>query len=238
MWKNIDLEKCLSHLNRPLGSKDKSAAGMRPSITISRMCGAGGRSVASQLVDYLQPHAPYGCQWTIFDKKLIEKVLDDHLLPPRMAEYLSESGRPLLTGIMDRLRGRHVPVTKLIEQTIETIWQLAEGGHVVIVGRAANVITGGLKNVFHVRLVGSLERRIERVEEVYEMGRADATAYVKSQDAGKKRYVKEYFGRDIDDAELYHLFVNTDRIPYERAARLIADSFLNWCKPEPAARAA
>lgn len=238
MWKNIDLQKCLSHIQHGLGSQESSPPEMRPSITISRMCGAGGRTVASRLVDFLQPHAPFGCHWTIFDKKLIEKVLEDHSLSTRLAEYAPESGRSLLTEMINRMRGNRPPTSKIVEQTVETIWKLALGGHVILVGRAANIITARLKNVFHVRLVGSLERRIERVEEVYEMNRAAAQAYVKAQDAGKKLYVKEFFGREIDDPELYHLMVNTDRISYEDAARLIADTFLNWRKSELAAKTA
>jgi cytidylate kinase len=238
MWKNIDLQKCLSHIQNELGVKESDPPEMRPSITISRMCGAGGRTVASKLVDFLQPHAPFGCHWTIYDKKLIEKVLEDHLLSTRLAEYVPESSKSLLSELMGRMRGNRPHTNEIIEQTIETIWKLAEGGHVILVGRAANVITAGLKNVFHVRLVGSLEQRIERVEEVYEMGRAEAEAYIKSQDAGKKLYMKEYFGREIDDPQLYHVVVNTDRIPYEFAARLIADTFLNWRKSELAAKAA
>jgi len=238
MWKNIDLEKCLSHINSELGSKDRGSPGTKPAITISRMCGAGGRTVASKLVDYLQPHAPSGCQWTIFDKNLIEKVLEDHSLSTRLAEYLPETSKSLLLETFDRLMGKRPPAAKIVEQTVETIWKLAKGGHVILVGRAANVITARLENVFHVRLVGSLERRIQRVEEVYEMGRAAAQAYVKSQDADKKLYVKEYFGRDIDDPHLYHLIVNTDRVPYEDAARLIADTFRNWHKSELVAKTA
>lgn len=238
MWKNIDLQKCLSHIESGLGSNEKSPLNIKPSITISRMCGAGGRTVASRLVDRLQPHAPFACHWTVFDKKLIGKVLEDHSLSTRLAEYAPESGRSLLAETINRLRGNRPSPSKIVEQTVETIWKLAQGGHVILVGRAANIITAGLKNVFHVRLVGSLERRIERVEEVYEMSRAAAQAYVKAQDADKKLYVKEYFGREIDNPELYHLIVNTDRISYEDTARLIADTFLNWSKSELAAEAA
>jgi len=238
MWKNIDLQKCLSHIQSELGAKESRPPEMRPSITISRMCGAGGRTVASRLVDLLQPHATFGCHWTIFDKKLIEKVLEDHSLSSRLAEYAPESGRSMLLETFNRLRGNRPSTSKIVEQTVETIWKLAQGGHVILVGRAANIITARLKNVFHVRLVGSLERRIERVEEVYEMSRIAAQAYVKAQDAEKKLYVKEYFGREIDDPELYHLIVNTDRISYEDTARLIADTFLNWRKSELGAKAA
>lgn len=228
MWKNINLEQCLSHIQHGLKVGDQATQETGPAITISRMCGAGGRTVASKLVDYLQPHAPLGRQWTIFDKKLIEKVLDDHLISARLADYLPESGQSMFKDLMTRLRGHRPLASRLVEDTVETVWKLAADGYVILVGRGGNVITAGMKNVFHVRLVGSFERRVERVQEVYEMSRPAAMAYVKAQDAAKRLYLKGYFGRDINDPELYHLIVNTDRIAYEKAASLIAETFLAW----------
>ena len=230
MWKNINLERCLAHINAQRNIPLQSPHEPGPAITISRMCGAGGRTVASQLLDYLQPHAPLGCQWTVYDKGLIEKVMDDHLLPRPLAERVPEGGHSLLSELLDKVRGTDVTSAKLVENIIETIRKLAESGYVILVGRAANVITADMKNVFHVRLVGSLERRIERVEEVYEMSHSAAEAYVKAQDAAKRLYLKDYFGKSIDDSQLYHLVVNTDRISYAETARLIGDAFLNWFK--------
>jgi len=236
MWNNINLEKCLSHIGQQVGSSLGGPDATRPAITISRMCGAGGRTVASALLDRLQLSAPPGCHWTVFDKNLIEKVLEDHLQSTRLAEYAPEAGRPMLIEMLHKIRGDRLPASKLVEQTIETIWKLAFGGHVIIVGRGGNIITARMKNVFHLRLVGSLERRITRIEEVYEMDRRTAANYVKTQDAAKKLYLKEYFGRDIDDSELYHLVINTDRIAYDETARLIFDAFTNWCRTELAAK--
>ena len=184
------------------------------------ICGSGGRTVASKLAEWLQPHAPYGCHWTIFDQNLIKKVLEDHWESVRLAEFLPESSKSRVAEMIEKLRGKKLPAAKFVEQTVETIWQLAEGGHVILVGRGANVITAKLPNVFHVRLVGSLENRIARVEEVYDFDRHAALAYIKSQDDAKRLYLKEYFGRDIEDPELYHLIVNTDRISYGDAARV------------------
>jgi cytidylate kinase len=137
--------------------------------------------------------------------------------------------------MMAQWRGKKMSASNVIEQTVETIWRLAEGGYVILVGRAANVITARLQNVFHVRLVGSLENRIERVEEIYDFDRHEALAYIKSQDTAKQRYLKEYFGEEIEDAQLYHLVINTDRIPYGQTAKLIADAVIHWLK-QPAAK--
>jgi cytidylate kinase len=236
MWKNINLDKCLSHVNNQRDARFNSPPEARPAITVSRQCGAGGRTVASKLAEYLQPHAPYGCHWTIFDRNLMKKVLEDHSLSVRLAEFLPESSKSRLSEMIEKFRGKHHPsASKIVEQSVETIWQLAVGGHVILVGRAANVITAKLKNVFHVRLVGSLENRIEQVEEIYDFDRHAALAYIKSQDEAKRLYLKEYFGQDIDDPQIYHLIVNTDRISYGDTAKLIGDAVLNWFKLESAA---
>ena len=237
MWKNINIEKCLSHINKQGASADENSPGTKPAITISRMCGAGGRTVASKLAECLESHASLGHHWTIFDRNLIKKVVEDHCLSVRLSEFLPESSQSLLAELMEKLRGKKASGSAIVEKTVETIWQLAAGGYVILVGRAGNVITASLPNVFHVRLVGSLEKRIERVEEVYDFGRFAARAYIKSQDVGKRRYLKEYFGQDIDNPELYHLVVNTDRISYDDAAKLIGDAAIRWFKPTPAASA-
>ena len=230
MWKHINLEKCLSHITGHTAAVVENLSSVRPSITISRMCGAGGRTVASQLAEYLQSRHPAGRAWTIFDKKLIEMVLEEHHLSKRIAEFLPEGHKSLVAEMIEKMRGLHPPTSTLVEQTAETIWQLAAGGHVILVGRAANLITERLDNVFHVRLVGSLEKRIRQVEQVYEMGRNDARKFVQAQDADKRRYMQEYFGRDIDDALHYHLIINTDEISYEHTAQLIGDAVIRHFK--------
>jgi cytidylate kinase len=249
MWKNINYENCLSYIKRHAVSEahvgTKAAASgpggfaapegeihpsARPSVTISRMCGSGGRTVASELAKYLQSRTPAGRQWTIFDKNLIAKVLEDHHLSRRIGEFLTEDGKSLLTETIEKMRGLHPPTATMVKHTAETIWNLAASGHVILVGRAANVVTEKLDNVYHVRLVGTLESRIARIEEVYEMSRTDALEFIRTQDAAKRRYVRVYFGREIDDPMLYHLIINTDRISYAQAARLIGDAVVNRFK--------
>ena len=64
-----------------------------------------------------------------------------------------------------------------------------------------------LDYAFHVRLVGSVERRVRYIEEYLHLGRRAASEYVRKEDLGRKRYVKKYYGRDIDDPLLYDLVI-------------------------------
>lgn len=222
MWKNIGLEQCQSFIacqlrapGGPFGAEDK------PAVTISRMTGSGGRSVAAHLAEYLQAKTRPHCPWTVFDRNLVAKVLDEHYLPKWVAEYMPEDHRPLLTDTMEELLGLHPPSWTLVQQTSETIWRLAKMGYVILVGRGGNIITSKLSTVFHIRLVGSVERRVKRIQEAQKLSHADAVEFVKKEDHGRSRYIKEHFGKEIDDPLLYHLVINTDHLSEEEAAALI-----------------
>ena len=226
----VRLERCFSFINcqlQPAARVVPHAANgnCRTAVTISRQAGCGALVVAEKLAARLQTHAPRGAPpWTVFDRNLIEKVLEDHHLPARLAKYLPEDRTTALQDITDELFGLHPPSWTIVRQTAETMLRLAELGSVILIGRGANVVTAKLSNVFHVRLVAPLEKRIEHAHEFYEMSRKAARQFCLSQDLGRKRYLKKYFNAEVDDPLLYHLTINTGLVPYEQAARMIADA--------------
>jgi len=228
MWKNIGLEQCRSFINCQLSSGGwaRSDGLVKPAITCSRMTGAGGLTVAAELAEYLQAKVPQHAPWTVFDRKLVEQVLEDHHLSKRVAEFMPENHKSMLTDIFEELLGLHPSAWTLVHQTAETILHLAQMGNVILVGRGASVVTRELDNVFHVRLVGSVAKRIERVQQVYELDRPAAIEFINRKDKGRRRYLKEHYHEDIDDPLLYHLIINTDRIRSEDAARLIGDEVI------------
>jgi len=229
MLKNINYEKCLSFIKcqfRPVGQGGTAGEPIRPAITISRLAGTGGYRVASRLAQYLQNHAPGPCEWTVFDRNLIEKVLEDHHLHRRIADFMAEDHRSVIIDSLEEYLGLHPSSWTLVKKTAETILRLAQMGYVVIVGRGGNVITGKLPNVFHVRLVGSLEKRIGRAQEDYNLDREAALEFVKKEDRGRRCYLRENFDKDIDDPLLYHLIINTDLIDCDDAACLVGDEVI------------
>jgi cytidylate kinase len=227
MWKNIGYEQCLSFINCQLGPRPGAVEHeVKPAITISRMTGAGGRTVAGKLAAYLQTHAPGACGWTVFDKNLMEKVLEDHHISQRVAKYEPENHKPFLRDAFEEFLGLHPSSWVIVQQTAETIWQLASMGNVILVGRGAGIVTAKLDTAFHVRLVGSLEKRTARVQEVYHLDPRAAAEYVKTQDKGRSRYLMEHYHQEIDDPLIYDLVINTDKIGYNGAARMIGDAVI------------
>ena len=197
----------------------------RPVITISRQAGAGAHVVAQELAEGLQAHDPAASPpWTVFDRNLVARVLQEHDLPERWATFMPEDRVSGIADTMDQLFGMHPPTWTLVRKTAETILRLAEIGNVVMIGRGSNILTDRLPYALHVRLVGSVQRRVEHVEEYLHLDRRAAMEYVRSMDRGRSRYVTKYYDRDIDDPLLYHLIVNTDRVSYPAAARIIAEA--------------
>jgi cytidylate kinase len=131
-----------------------------------------------------------------------------------------------IANTMDELFGLHPPSWTLVRQTTETILHLAELGNVIVIGRGATVITSKLDYVFHVRLVGSLEKRVAHIQELHNLNQKAALALIRREDRGRRRYLKTHFNTDLDDPLLYHLVINTDLVSYDKAAQIIADATL------------
>jgi len=229
---HIGLENCLSFINcqlqPPHFSVKPEEKPPHRAITISRQSGSGGHSVAERLVSILRARDPEpACPWTVFDRELVKKVLEDHHLPSQLEKFMPEDKISEISDTMDELFGLHPPSSTLVHKTALTILHLAELGKVIIIGRGATVITSKLDYVFHVRLVGSLERRVRNMEKLNGINHHEALELVCREDLGRKRYLKKYFNKDIDDPLLYHLVINTDLVSYEEAAGLIADAVMS-----------
>lgn len=235
-----DLEHCLSFVRMQLQPPSAHARkhGRRLALTLSRQTGTGGRMIARKLVQILQADSRLdGRPWSVFDKELVAAVIQEHRLPAALARFMPEDRVTQIEDLLEEMLGLHPPTSTLVRATAETILHLAELGNVVLVGRGANVITASLPHVFHVRLVGSPARRIERLRAQENLSARAAFETIEKTDRGRARYLRKYFDKDIDDVLLYDVTLNTDRIGDEVAARMIAEAALQGVTPAGASAA-
>lgn len=199
-----------------------------PFVTISREACAGGTTVAHKLAEYLSggDGASPEQVWKFFDRELVQAVIEKHDLPKETARFLTENKISEIRDIVESMLELHPPAFALVRKTSETILHLAKIGHAVLVGRGANLVTRKLKGGLHVRLIGSLEKRVQHAEEFYKVKHAEAVERVKAADEARKHYIRQNFDKNIEDPHLYDLVLNTDHISYADAARLIADQVL------------
>jgi cytidylate kinase len=226
---NVNLDRCLSFINSQSTPTAHigEAIGQRRAVTISRQAGCGAVMVAEKLANYLQEKAPTpGVKWTIFDRQLMAKVLEDHNMPACLAEFLPEDRTSAVQNLLADIFNTLPSENKMLKQIAETVFHLAELGNVIIVGRGANIVTARLPRVLHVRLVADLEDRIERVCHEYNKTPTEARHYCLEEDPARTRYMKTYFKTDINDPLHYHLVINTSRFDFETTARMIGETLL------------
>jgi cytidylate kinase len=223
MSDTVSFEKYRAYL---VSQKDRAAAGVvqhLPFVTISRQAGAGAETVAQLLAAKLNAKCGKDEQpWIVFDKNLIGKVLEDQHLPQEIARHVHEDKDTTLQALVGELLGVHPSMWTIFHHTSDTILKLARIGRAIVVGRGGNIITAKLKGGAHIRLVAPESVRLAHLKAHFKLDDKAAQKYLHDEDAGRRRYVKSNFDRDIDDTLLYDAVLNTATLGFERTADLIA----------------
>ncbi len=224
---SISLDACRGYINAHSQLAPGKTRRELPVVTISREAGAGAGTLAPLLAELLNQRNPKkdGCPWTVFNRNLVEKVLEDHQLPTAIQQFMPEDATVFSPGsVVEELLGLHPANWTLVQHTTDTILRLARMGNVILVGRGANVISARCKKAFHVRLVAPIKLRIERAAKRYQLTEREAAVLIRQKDAARRRYVKANFKIAIDDPLQYHATINTGLISFETAAQLIAEA--------------
>ncbi len=229
----MNLETTVDKFGSFAASQSRSLKGLRepdssrlvgPAITVSHQTGSGAHEIANLLARILQEDKPTGSpSWRVLDRQIVEKALEEHHWPSQLAAKMPENKRSYADDVIDDFFGLRPPSWVLVPQVVETMLHLAEAGNVILIGRGATVVTARLPNMFHVRLVASLDTRIERVRRNLNVTVKEAAVFVEKEDQGRQRYVKANFRARVENELLYHVVINTDLLPPADAARLIAE---------------
>ncbi len=194
-----------------------------PFITISRQAGAGGRTLADNLVEYLGQRDRGDPPWTAWDKQLVEKVAADHHISRRLIESLEQTSRSWLEELFGGLQG-DMEELAVFRRTAQSIRALAQVGRAVIVGRGGVHLTRQMPGGIHLRLIAPLESRIARVMEEQQLTREKAARWIHDTDHARHVFHKRYFPRySFDALEIYSLTINTGRVDDEQMVRCVSD---------------
>jgi CMP/dCMP kinase len=179
------------------------------SITLSRQLGSMACEVAQAVKDRLG----YRVVW----RELVNEAGKRSGLPEMALDCIDDLG---LFGITASTRYR-ASYRQAMEEVMK---ELVEEGHVVIVGRAGQVILSGFPNVIHVRIVAPLELRAKRIAEKRAISIDGARAQVEASDRNRRLYLKRSYNVRWDDPNLYDLTINTERVTPDMAAEVIVQT--------------
>ena len=183
-------------------------------IAMTREMGSLGKDVAAGLAGEL-------------GLKIIHSEIVEHEVAERLGVNESAVHR-YLEGGASVFERRRIDKMKLSRYTAEEMLQLAQQGNVLIRGWGAAALLRDIPQVLSVRVCAPMAFR-ERVM-MERLGVKDANIVrreIERNDAAHARTMRGSFGVDWEDALLYHIVLNTGRVPIEgcvKAVRQLAET--------------
>lgn len=217
-------------------------------ITISRQFGSGGDEIAASICSQTgfklfdkQILTIAAIESGLTDQEVGDFCEDDFRVK-NFFERLFGSPRPVAQA---RLRKEDIDGAQVMEEKplneeqaldcVQKATQKAyEIGNYVIVGRGGQVLLKDQPSVLHVRVVAPLENRLlwvrnsplmagRKFADSVEARRA-AQDLIEKHDEASASYLMRFYGTDWADLGLYHLVINTSKLPIEIAARLVIET--------------
>jgi cytidylate kinase len=150
--------------------------------------------------------------WHVFDKELTEVVAKDPLLQSHIAELVAEKHKSQFNDFVESLFTGQSETYLLQRTTFKVVRMLALIGKVILVGRGGSIVTADLPQGIHIRLVAPEGHRIVWMMKRFKLNKEDARSAVVKQDAERRKLIKLFFQRDIEDPLLYDMVWNTGKV--------------------------
>ena len=153
--------------------------------------------------------------------------MKDMGLSHQLAEIMTLTARKTMTNFFQTTFSKFPPQVAVYKKLTETVMTIASNGYGIIVGRAGNAITRDMECGFHVRLVASMEWKINRISELMNLKKKDAEALILEKSRQRDEFLREFVRFDNSDVLNYHLVINNARYNSEEAAAIIAKGMLS-----------
>jgi len=109
-----------------------------------------------------------------------------------------------------------------IELVRKVIYDRAEAGNMVVLGRGGQMVLRNWPGALHVYITAPLEVRVGRIAQERDIGRQLAERLVRESDRRKRDYIRHFYNKaDWKNSRYYHLIVDTGRIPPEVAMEIV-----------------
>lgn len=226
----VDLSKSYLYcqLQRSAGSPFKTSGKQSklPFITISREAGTGESEITASILDELTKiQEPEECPWTLYDKELVKKVVEDYNISG-IQSLLPEKKFSEIQTMFEELFGLHPTKREMVHNISKSIQRLADMGNAIVIGRGAFYITRHHTNALHIRFIGSMARRVKHMVHEHGMQLRRAEDYIIKEDHERREYVKKLFGVDLNDPHHYDLVINTDKFNLKEITEMVCLSVL------------
>ncbi len=196
-----------------------------PVITISREYGCHGKRIAEKLADILTAKSKASGenkQWRWISKEILEQSAKELKLSSSLVKELSDyKHSSFFKDLALFFSEDFYPGNATIKNTIaKYIYDEAEQGYVIIVGRAGEAITKSIERSFHVKLEAPLKWRAKVVAEEENMAENIAQKECIQQDKRRSLF-RDYFEKGRKDIDFFDAILNCKALSDDEILELL-----------------
>jgi len=174
-------------------------------ITFSRKMGTSGSEIARRVAEQLSFH--------FYDTEAIENAAQEMDVLKDVKE-IDEKVPSLFLRFFSQKPEVH------LDRLHSVIYELASRGNAVFLGRGSHILLRIFKCALHIRVIASLEKRIENL--VWrEWHREVAIKAIQQSDHERGAFIKFAFKVDWDNPELYDIVLNMDNLTKDMAVNTV-----------------
>jgi cytidylate kinase len=203
-------------------------------ITISRQFGAGGRTLGEKLCERFGFH--------LVDEHVIEELASKAKVKGDWLTAIEKEASSTILGFISEIlssgilyKGPAAPGEgferkRYVAFLDKIMTSMANEGGYVLLGRGAQLVLKDHPKVFHVLLVADYEDRVKFMVERYSLPGPEAEKIIKEKERQRAAVAANIFGANIDDPGLYHIVLNTSRLPFDWAVDEVTGLFGRFMK--------
>ena len=181
-------------------------------ISISREYGSGGRYIGRMIAEKLGIH--------FYDKDLIIKLAEKTGLSE---EYIAdnEEKRGALPDFHNGYYAGPTGGDELFIKEAQIIKEVADKGSCVIIGRCADYLLEGRKNLIKIFVYSTMKDKVSRAVTYYGIESDKVGKEIRKKDKQRAAHYEHYTGRSWADKTNYDIYVNSGFLGAEKTAEFI-----------------
>ena len=191
-----------------------------PYLALSRETGARGSEIADAVANRLE--------WDLLDQEIVEYMNSQYGTPRCLIQRVDEKHENWIKSMVTaHIGGLGFSEDTYSHRVAVFLMMAATHGDVVIVGRGARFVLPKDRGL-SVRIVASMDQRIEQVKSERGLEEKDARRFVIDTDQDRNAYIKSHFGVDATDPHHYDLLLNVTDLSTDEAVETIIERLDRW----------
>ena len=184
-------------------------------ISVGREFGSGGRYIADQLSKRFDI--------PLYDRHLITEIAQKTGMTEEEVNKYNEA--PKIKILSRTVNGYSNSIEdNIAEMQFDIIDKKAKDGEsFVVVGRCSETKLKKYPALVSLFVLGDMDKKIERVMEIYELNEEDAKKFITKKDKKRKRYHNYHCQGKWGDSRLYDISVNSSKLGIDKTVDFIEE---------------